>query len=155
MVTRESKYYRELRNYKKFIERETEELTINMFIPGLHSIIIGLILECCQGLKTLQINFLERKKIGNYVELMNKWEAIDDSFLNASKNLTILRINDTNCDYRLFIKYLLNGLKSSLKGLKISYSNPEPYRHSQYLKDDLITDLDVSKITFLHVQDFE
>jgi len=49
----------------------------------------------------------------------------------------------------------MNGLSHKLTSFKITYKNPEPYPHSQYLKDDLINCLNVANITKLHVQDFE
>lgn len=53
MDIRETKFIRMLKAYEKFIDRETEELILERFIPGVHSILLGHILECCKGLKLL------------------------------------------------------------------------------------------------------
>ncbi len=55
MNQRESLYYKELKSYERFVDRETEEITLENFIPNLHSLILGHILSCCQSLKHIEI----------------------------------------------------------------------------------------------------
>ena len=79
-----------------------------------------------------------------------KFEAFDESFKDLRK-FASLSVHDWDCNYQHFTKYLMNGLASKLTQFKITYYNPEPYRHSQYLKDDIVTCLNVNSITKLHV----